>query len=77
MEVPAMQASRTTKNLSLPRRVLACLMSAALCIAFAPAVAWGDWDPPLLTITGDESGYTIFTFDFYFGSVNPLWIRLQ
>lgn len=61
-----MQASRTTKNLSLPKRVLACLMSAALCMAFAPAVAWGDWDPPLLTITGDESGYTIFTFDFYF-----------
>lgn len=59
-----MQASRTTKNLSLPKRVLACLMSAALCMAFAPAVAWGDWDPPLLTITGDESGYTIFTFDF-------------
>ena len=60
-----MQASRTTKNLSLPRRVLACLMSAALCMAFAPAVAWGDWEPPLLTITGDESGYTIVTFDYY------------
>ena len=51
-----MQASRTTKNLSLPKRVLACLMSAALCMAFAPAVAWGDLDPPLLTITGDASG---------------------
>ena len=60
-----MQASRTTKNLSLPKRVFACLMSAALCMAFAPAVAWGDWDPPLLTITGDESGYTILTFDYY------------
>lgn len=40
-EVHTMRASRENAKPSLLRRVLACLVSAALAVAFTPVVAWG------------------------------------
>ena len=40
-EVNTMRASRKNAKPTLLRRVLACLVSAAMVVAFTPVVAWG------------------------------------
>ena len=57
--------ARENARPSFARRALACLVSAAMCVAFTPAVAWGEGaasgelDVSQGGITITATGYTI------------------
>ncbi|MGN0039185.1 MAG: hypothetical protein ACI36Y_08675, partial [Coriobacteriales bacterium] len=71
-----MRASRENAKPSLMRRALACLVSAAMVVAFTPVVAWGDpatsgvkyldWDDTnkKLVETSYTGEYTVITSDY-------------